>query len=62
VVLRGEVADASDVPPGCPFHPRCRHARDRCRTEVPALRPIAPGRTAACHFAGELDLKGVDGT
>ncbi|MFD5216696.1 ABC transporter ATP-binding protein [Streptomyces tendae] len=62
VVLRGEVADASNVPPGCPFHPRCAYARDRCRTEVPALRRLGPGRTAACHFAGELDLKGVDGT
>ncbi|MFB6788657.1 ABC transporter ATP-binding protein [Streptomyces olivaceus] len=62
VVLRGEVADASKVPPGCPFHPRCFYARDRCRTEVPALREIAPGRTTACHYAGELDLEGVDGT
>ncbi|WP_326793494.1 ATP-binding cassette domain-containing protein (plasmid) [Streptomyces sp. NBC_00841] len=58
VVLRGEVADASNVPQGCPFHPRCFYARDRCRTEVPALREIAPGRTSACHFAGELELKG----
>ncbi|MGY0055509.1 ABC transporter ATP-binding protein [Streptomyces sp. LZ34] len=62
IVLRGEVADPSRVPPGCPFHPRCRYAQDRCRTEVPALREPAPGRAVACHFAGELDLKGVHGT
>ena len=59
IVLRGEVADPSKVPAGCPFHPRCFYAQDRCRTEVPSLREIPPGRRSACHFAGELDLKGV---
>ncbi|MVA75584.1 ATP-binding cassette domain-containing protein [Auraticoccus sp. F435] len=60
IVLRGEVADPSDVPPGCPFHPRCFYAQDRCRTEVPALREISPGRRAACHFSEELQLRGID--
>ncbi|GAB2964613.1 dipeptide ABC transporter ATP-binding protein [Streptomyces pseudoechinosporeus] len=59
IVLRGEVADPSKVPSGCSFHPRCPYARDRCATDVPALRTLAPGRTVACHFAEELDLKGV---
>ncbi|NGN67728.1 ATP-binding cassette domain-containing protein [Streptomyces sp. A7024] len=61
IVLRGEVADPSRVPSGCPFHPRCFHARERCATDVPALREIRPGRKAACHFAEELDLTGVRG-
>ena len=47
-------------PSGCRFHPRCPHARDRCRAEAPALRPIGDGRRAACHFAEELDLAGLD--
>ncbi len=59
IVLRGEVADPSRVPSGCSFHPRCFYAQDRCATEVPALREIRPGRAAACHFAEELDLRGV---
>ncbi|MEU8569347.1 oligopeptide/dipeptide ABC transporter ATP-binding protein [Streptomyces pathocidini] len=59
IVLRGEVADPSRVPSGCPFHPRCFYAQDRCKTEVPALREIAPGRTTACHFADQLQLRGV---
>jgi peptide/nickel transport system ATP-binding protein len=42
--------DPADPPPGCPFHPRCPMAVDRCRTEVPELRPVA-GRLAACHRA-----------
>ncbi|MGO4428713.1 oligopeptide/dipeptide ABC transporter ATP-binding protein, partial [Streptomyces sp. MCAF7] len=62
IVLRGEVADPSRVPPGCPFHPRCRYAQDPCRTEVPALREVAPGRAVSCHFAAGLNLKGVHGT
>jgi peptide/nickel transport system ATP-binding protein len=59
VVLRGEVADPSNPPPGCPFHPRCPYAVDRCRVEVPALRELRPGRDVACHRAEELTLLGV---
>jgi peptide/nickel transport system ATP-binding protein len=35
---------------GCPFHPRCDRAFDRCTTEVPLLRSVEEGRTAACHL------------
>jgi peptide/nickel transport system ATP-binding protein len=58
IMLRGEIADPSKVPPGCPFSPRCGYAEERCRTEVPQLREIG-GRRVACHFAEQLDLKGV---
>ena len=53
IVLPGEPPSPSAPPPGCPFHPRCFHPeRDaRCANERPALREIAPGRFAACHFA-----------
>jgi oligopeptide/dipeptide ABC transporter ATP-binding protein len=37
-------------PTGCPFHPRCRHAVDRCRGDEPALRAIG-GTDVACHLA-----------
>jgi oligopeptide/dipeptide ABC transporter ATP-binding protein len=56
---RGEVADPANPPPGCAFHPRCPHAIDRCRTEVPALREVAPGTLSACHRAEQLALQGV---
>jgi oligopeptide transport system ATP-binding protein len=42
------------IPPGCPFNPRCRMARDLCRTDRPELREVAPGRFSACHFAEEV--------
>jgi peptide/nickel transport system ATP-binding protein len=55
-VLEGEVADPSNPPPGCCFHPRCRYAQEICSRDEPALREIVPGRTVACHFAEQLDL------
>jgi oligopeptide/dipeptide ABC transporter ATP-binding protein len=52
IVLHGDLPSPSNPPPGCPFHTRCFHPSKnaRCRTEVPALRPIA-GTLAACHYA-----------
>ncbi len=59
IVLEGAVADASNPPSGCYFHPRCPYAKDRCKAETPALREVTPGHYTACHFAEELDLQGV---
>ena len=50
-LLSGEVADPANLPTGCVFHPRCPHAADRCKTEVPDLREITAGHFARCHFA-----------
>jgi len=54
VVVSGPPPDPADPPPGCVFHPRCPLAADVCRTDVPPLREVAPGRLAACHFAEEV--------
>jgi peptide/nickel transport system ATP-binding protein len=54
LVLPGEPPDPAKPPPGCVFHPRCPLAVDRCRAEVPPLRPVGPGRLAACHRAEEV--------
>jgi peptide/nickel transport system ATP-binding protein len=52
VKIAGDPPDPAHLPPGCPFHPRCWMAVDRCRTERPKLRPVgAPGQQAACHLA-----------
>lgn len=51
IVLKGDVPSPTKVIPGCPFHPRCPIAQDRCRQEAPALRGIRPGQHSACHFA-----------
>ncbi len=51
-ILTGDVPDPTAPPPGCPFHPRCPKAEDRCRTEPPALVDKSGGHMAACHLAG----------
>jgi len=48
--LKGEVASALEVPPGCRFHPRCPEAQGICRREEPPLEAKAAGSLAACHF------------
>jgi peptide/nickel transport system ATP-binding protein len=46
--LPGEIPDPADPPPGCRFHPRCRHAFEPCAGEEPALVTVGPGRSCAC--------------
>ena len=53
VAVAGEVPNPLDPPPGCPFHPRCPYANDRCRVEVPKLLPCVAGGEAACHGVEE---------
>jgi peptide/nickel transport system ATP-binding protein len=48
--IPGAPPDPGTMPDGCRFRPRCPHAADRC-LEDPALREVAPGQLAACHFA-----------
>jgi peptide/nickel transport system ATP-binding protein len=50
--IAGELPSPLDPPSGCAFHPRCPHAFDRCRTERPLLREVAPGHISACHLNG----------
>jgi peptide/nickel transport system ATP-binding protein len=52
--IEGEMPSASAPPPGCAFHPRCPHVRDRCRVEAPALAPDGAGHATACHFWTEI--------
>jgi peptide/nickel transport system ATP-binding protein len=59
IVLEGEVADPSNPPSGCHFHPRCRYAIDRCRNEIPQLETSAPGHAVRCLRARDLSLAGV---
>jgi oligopeptide/dipeptide ABC transporter ATP-binding protein len=46
-----------NLPPGCPFAPRCPMARDRCTEAEPGLVPIAQdaAHRSACHFHAELE-------
>jgi len=48
--IAGSVCNMMEPPSGCKFHPRCAHAMDVCRREVPKLKEVAPGHHAACHL------------
>jgi peptide/nickel transport system ATP-binding protein len=61
IILEGDVADPANPPSGCYFHPRCQYRIDRCDTEEPQLREIAPDHWVSCHRAEELYLGGVLG-
>ncbi|TWF92690.1 ABC transporter ATP-binding protein [Saccharopolyspora dendranthemae] len=56
--IKGLPPNLMAVPPGCPFHPRCPRAEDKCRTEVPADHNLGLGRISACHFAEEMMSRG----
>ena len=54
--IRGVPPSLINLPPGCPFTPRCPLARPRCDSEEPELRPTtAPEHTAACHYWQEVE-------
>ncbi|EHM13331.1 oligopeptide/dipeptide ABC transporter, ATP-binding protein [Jonquetella anthropi DSM 22815] len=47
-VIHGLMPDPTDLPPGCPFHPRCPYAVDQCTKIEPQMVEVAPGHYAAC--------------
>lgn len=51
--IKGEVPDATNIPSGCRFHPRCPYAQNICEEKEPPLREVEE-REVACHFAGEV--------
>jgi len=53
-LLRDDLPSALSIPSGCRFHPRCRHAVELCRHEVPKMAEYAAGHTAACHLSKQL--------
>ena len=57
--LGGDVADPANPPSGCYFHPRCVYAKEKCRIEAVALREIEKGCFVRCHYAENLELKGI---
>jgi oligopeptide/dipeptide ABC transporter ATP-binding protein len=51
IILEGDVPSPVDKPAGCPFHDRCRHCMQICRSVEPRLEPLAgqAGHEVACH-------------
>jgi oligopeptide transport system ATP-binding protein len=52
--IPGAPPDLTNIPSGCPFHPRCKFAKDICKIELPKLREVENGHEVACHRYEEL--------
>ncbi len=53
-VIHGTVPNPLHFPSGCRFHPRCKYARDVCRTQEPPLENVAQGHQVRCFkFSAE---------
>jgi oligopeptide/dipeptide ABC transporter ATP-binding protein len=49
-VIRGQVPNLANTPPGCKFHPRCDLAGEICKNEPPPLEEREAGHWIACHM------------
>ena len=59
--IEGAMPDPANLPAGCSFAPRCKHACQRCFEEDPPIVQTAPGHQVKCHLAlsGDLTKGGV---
>ena len=55
IVMQGEIQSPVEPKPGCRFAPRCPHADERCRREIPVLEEVRPEHFVACHKVRELN-------
>lgn len=51
--IPGQVPNPLHLPEGCYFCPRCSKSIDKCKTEQPPLREVAPGHKVACWLYEE---------
>jgi oligopeptide/dipeptide ABC transporter ATP-binding protein len=49
-VISGTLPHPFNRPPGCPFHPRCPDAMERCSAAVPSLLPVGTHQLASCFL------------
>jgi peptide/nickel transport system ATP-binding protein len=53
VPIEGSPPSLINVPPGCPFHPRCPHRFGPCDNERPVFRDRGGGHPEACHLGAD---------
>ena len=59
-IIKGEIADPTDIPTGCAFHPRCPYATDICKQDVPQLSEVKDSHFSACLRIEEIALSGFE--
>jgi oligopeptide transport system ATP-binding protein len=58
--IPGLPPDPANLPPGCPFAPRCDKVQEICGREFPPLVQVAPAHESLCHFAKEVYGESAD--
>jgi len=53
--IKGSPPNMLRLPTGCPFHPRCPLATDRCKEEMPPFEEVLPARWTACFHWDEVE-------
>jgi len=51
-IIRGLVPNLLNMPPGCPFHPRCDFCSEMCTKELPELIEAEKNHLVRCHLVG----------
>lgn len=59
--IEGQPPNVIDLPPCCPFHPRCHKVMDICRTQYPPTKDLGDGHEVSCWlFADEKEKEHPD--
>jgi peptide/nickel transport system ATP-binding protein len=56
VSIPGRPPALDNPPSGCRFHPRCPHAMEICKTEIPAFEQVGPNHRVACFLVSEHSI------
>lgn len=59
ISIPGAPPDLANLPTGCAFAPRCPHASDICRSEVPAIEDVFAGHSVSCHHWRQAPVHSV---
>ena len=59
-LLEGEVPSLLEPPKGCRFHPRCQHATQECRQQVPVASRLKSGNWVRCHHHEHIWKKRIE--
>lgn len=46
--IPGLMPDPTNLPSGCPFHPRCKYCQEICKTRVPARTDLSETHSVSC--------------
>ncbi len=58
--IPGLPPDVANLPPGCPFAPRCERAEEICRAQYPPFVQINENHWSLCHFAKEVYAESLE--